>query len=53
MWDIVKQAIVENTREVYGSVKGVNNPMSVWWNDEVKAAVGRKGRAWKEVLATR
>ena len=26
-------------------------PKSVWWNDEVKAAVRRKEAAWKEVLA--
>ena len=26
--------------------------MSVWWSDEIKAAVRRKEAAWKEVLAT-
>ena len=25
--------------------------MSVWWNDEIKAAVRRKVAAWKEMLA--
>ena len=27
-------------------------PKSVWWNDEIKAAVSRKEAAWKGVLAT-
>ena len=27
------------------------NPKSVWWNDEIKAAVRRKESAWKDVLA--
>ena len=27
------------------------NPKSVWWNNEIKAAVRRKEDAWKEVLA--
>ena len=31
--------------------QGVKNPKSVWWNDEIKAAVTRKEAAWKEVLA--
>ena len=49
MWEQVKRAMVESVREVCGSVKvGVGNPKSVWWNDEVKAAVKRK-----EVLGTR
>ena len=26
------------------------NSKSVWWNDEVKAAVERKETAWKEVM---
>ena len=35
-----------------GSVRvGAKNPKSVWWNDEIKAAVRRKDAAWKEVLA--
>ena len=29
---------------------GGKNPKSVWWNDEIKAAVERKEAAWKEVL---
>ena len=43
----VKCALVETAREVCGSmrIRG-KNPKSVWWNDEVKAAVRRK-----EVLA--
>ena len=58
MWEQVKRPMVESAKEVCSLMSGgvgggVNNPMSVWWNDEVKAAVGRKGRAWKEVLATR
>ena len=37
-----------------GSVRvGGNNPKSVWWNDEVKAADKRKEAAWKEVLGAR
>ena len=28
-------------------------PKSVWWDDEVKAAVRRKEAAWSEVLTTR
>ena len=47
----VKQAMVENVREVCGSVKVVvKNPKSVWWNNEVKATVRRNEAAWKEVL---
>ena len=41
--------MVESAREVCGSVSvGVGNPKSVWWNDQVKAAVKRK-----EVLGAR
>ena len=29
---------------------GGKNPKSVWWNNEIKAAVRRKEAAWKEVL---
>ena len=44
--------MVESAREVCGSVKvGGKNPKSVWWNDEIKAAVRRKEDAWKGVLA--
>ena len=43
MWEQVKRAITESAREVCGSVRmEEKNPMSVWWNDEVKAAVKRK-----------
>ena len=35
--------MVESVRKVCGSVRvGGKNPKSVWWNDEVKAAVRRK-----------
>ena len=52
MWEQVKRAIVESAREMCGSVRVEgNNPKSVWWNDEIKAAVRRKEAAWKEVLA--
>ena len=30
---------------------GGENPKSVWWNNEIKAAVRRKDAAWKGVLA--
>ena len=30
---------------------GGKKPKSVWWNDEVTAAVRRREAAWKEVLA--
>ena len=51
MWEQVKRAMVESAR-VCGSVRvGGKNPKSVWWNDEIKAAVRRKEAAWKEVLA--
>ena len=32
------------------SERGVKNPKSVGWNDEIKAAVTRKVAAWKEGL---
>ena len=37
------------------SGRGGENPKSVWWNEEVKAAVRRKEAAWKDVcqLATK
>ena len=51
MWWQMKQAIVESTRQVCGSVKaGGKYPKRVWWNDEVKPTVKRKEAAWKEVL---
>ena len=45
----MKHAMVESAREVCGSeqVRG-RNPKSVWWNDQVKAAIKRK-----EVLGAR
>ena len=47
MWELVKRAIVESTRELFCLVRvGGKRPKSVWWNDEVKAAFRRK-----EVLA--
>ena len=40
--------MVEIAREVCGAVRvGGKNPKSVWWNDEIKAAVVRKEAAWK------
>ena len=44
--------MVESAREVGGPVivRG-NNPKSVWWKDEIKAAVRIKEVVWKEVLA--
>ena len=43
---------MESAREVYGSLTvGEKNPKSVWWNDEIKAAVRRKKTVWREVLA--
>ena len=54
MWEIVKRAMVESAREVHGSVKvGGGNPKSVWWNDQVKAAVKKNEAAWKKALGTR
>ena len=39
----MKWVIVESAREVCSSVKvRGKSPKSVWWNDEVKAAVRRK-----------
>ena len=52
MLEEVKWAMVENAREVCGSVRVAGkNPKSVRWNDKIKAAVRRKEAAWKEVLA--
>ena len=51
MWEQVKGAMVENAREVHGSVGvGGKNQKSVWWNDEVKALVRIREAAWKVVL---
>ena len=39
MWEQVKWVMVENAKEVHGSLRvGEGNPKSVWWNDQVKAA---------------
>ena len=44
--------MVESAREVCSSVRvGEKKPKSVWWNDEMKAAVRRKEAAWKGALA--
>ena len=52
MWEQVKRKMVERAREVCGPVRVVRkNPKSVWWNDEVKAAVRRIEAVWKGVLA--
>ena len=43
--------MVESAREVCSSVRvGEKNPESVWWNDEIKAAVKRNEDAWKPVM---
>ena len=43
MWEQVKRAMVESTREACRSVRvGGKNPKRVWWNDEIKAEVKRK-----------
>ena len=48
----MKRAMVKSAREVCGSIiVRRKNPKSVWWNDEIKAAVRRKESAWKDVLA--
>ena len=53
MREQVKRLMVESAREECGLVRvRGKNPKSVWWNDEVKAAVRRKEAAWK-VLAAR
>ena len=44
--------MVESSGEVCGSVRvGGKNPKSMWWNNEVKAAVRRRDYAWKDALA--
>ena len=51
MWEQVKRAILESSREVSSSVRvGGKNPKSVWWSDEIKDAVRRREDAWKRVL---
>ena len=45
----IKWAMVESAREVCDPVRvGGKNPKSMWWKDEIKAAVRRKEAAWKE-----
>ena len=42
MLEQVKWAMVERAREICGSLRvGGKSPKSVWWNDEIKAAVRR------------
>ena len=51
MWEQVKRSMVESAREVCSSVRvRGKTPKSVWWNDEIKAAVRRKETVWKWVL---
>ena len=50
MWYRVKWAMAKSAREICGSVR-VGGKKSVWWNDEIKAAVRRNEAAWKGVLA--
>ena len=48
MWEQVKRVIVKGAREVCGSVRvGGGNPKSVWWNDQLNAAVKRKEGSWR------
>ena len=43
--------MMESAREVCGSVRVLGKtPKSVWWNEEIKAAVRRNEAAWKGVL---
>ena len=43
MWKQVKKAMVETGKEVFDSVRvGGKTQKSVWWNDDIKAAVSRK-----------
>ena len=45
--------MVESAREMCGSVRvGWNNPKSMWWSNEVKAAVIRKNAPGKEMFGT-
>ena len=54
MWEQVKWTMVESAREVCGTVRvGGGNSKSVWWNNQVKAAIKRKEDAWNEVLGAR
>ena len=47
MW--VKRALAEGASEVCGSVRvGGKNPKSVWWNDEIKAAVRERRQLGRE-----
>ena len=42
----MKRAMIENAREVYGSLRaGGKNSKNVWWNDVVKPVVERKEAA--------
>ena len=46
--------MVESAREVCDTERvGGKNPKSVWWNNEVKAAVRRKETDWKVALEAR
>ena len=38
-------------RSMWLSESWEKEPKSVWWSDEIKAAVRRKEDAWKRVLA--
>ena len=53
MWEQVKNGNGGKCkRSMWLSVRvGGKNPKSVWWNDEIEAAVMRKEAAWKGVLA--
>ena len=50
LWEQVKRTLVQNSKEVCDSLRGGGmNPMSLWWNDEIKTAVMRNEAAWKEI----
>ena len=44
--------MAKSAREMCGSVRdGRKKTKSLWWNDEIKAAVRRKEPTWKGVMA--
>ena len=54
MWQQVKQAIVDGTREICSSViEEGGNSKSVCWNNEVKLPVKKKKAGWKKMRGAR